>query len=97
VTARVGRNTGNWKRISAAFKRDCTRTKRPCWLCCQPIDYALPFDDPFAFSIDHFYPVSKHPELAEVPANLRASHLDCNKRRGNRDPRPSLGATSRRW
>lgn len=95
--ATPGRDTGNWKRMARAFKATSARKKSLCWLCSQPIDYDLAWGDPFCFSIDHFHPVSTHPELAEVWSNLRASHYDCNNRRGNRAPQPSIGTNSRRW
>jgi 5-methylcytosine-specific restriction endonuclease McrA len=69
----------------------------PCWLCNQPIDYNLSAKDPMSFSIDHIKPQSTHPELAEEPSNCRAAHRLCNVSRGNRDPKPAIGITSRNW
>jgi hypothetical protein len=84
----------------AEFRAECAAGDVPCWLCGQAIAYAEPdgtTDD--SFSNDHFFPVST-PFGAKVqndPAGWRASHTGCNRRRGNRDPDPALGATSRRW
>lgn len=75
--------------------RAAQRAKRlPCWLCGQAIDYAAPPDDPDSFSYDHIRPWSTHPDLRYDPANGASAHLRCNKARGNRDPRPSLGLRS---
>jgi 5-methylcytosine-specific restriction endonuclease McrA len=69
----------------------------PCWLCGQPIDYTLPSDHDWAFSVDHIKPWSTHPELREDPGNLAAAHSLCNKRRGNKPPPLGLGLLSRNW
>lgn len=61
------------------------------------IDYTLRSPDPGSFSVDHAAPRSVAPHLAEDPANLRAAHRRCNTSRGTRDPKPSLGTTSRNW
>jgi 5-methylcytosine-specific restriction endonuclease McrA len=97
VSAQRGRNTSNYKRLQKAFHRQCMAENARCWLCWQPIDYMLPSDEPFAFSVDHMHPVSTHPELAEDIRNFRPSHLDCNVRRGNRPPSLDLGSPSRAW
>lgn len=63
-----------------------------CWLCLQPIDYnAKPGTAPDSHELDHYYPVSLHPELQDDPANFRHAHAECNRRRGNRAPRMQLG------
>lgn len=92
-----GRTTANYRRMKAAYRTQCARERQRCWLCDQQIDYSLPSDDPYAFSVDHCHPVSTHPHLAEVYSNFRPSHLDCNVRRGNRPPSLGLGSTSRDW
>ena len=92
-----GRTTSNYRRMARAFRTQCHRENARCWLCDQPIDYTLPPNEPFGFSVDHMEPVSKRPDLAEVYSNFRASHLDCNVRRGNRPPSLDLGTTSRDW
>jgi 5-methylcytosine-specific restriction endonuclease McrA len=69
----------------------------PCALCGQPIDYDLPRDDAEAFTIDHRIPRSQRPDLAWDPSNLQPAHAKCNKRRGNRDNRPEIGAGTVSW
>lgn len=89
----AGRRGRRWRTLVANL-----RAKHdPCWLCGQAIDYDLPTDDPRSFEADHIRPLSTHPHLAEDPNNLAASHRKCNRSRGNRDPSPGLGATSREW
>jgi 5-methylcytosine-specific restriction endonuclease McrA len=69
-----------------------------CWLDNQPIDYTIidPHHDG-VWEPDHYWPVSTHPQFAEDPANLRASHRECNRNRGNEQHMPSLGTLSRDW
>lgn len=74
------------KRNSATYqrnRRDLRARREPCWLCGQRIDYRAPARHPDSFEPDHVYPVSTHPHLAEDPGNLRASHMRCNRARGN--------------
>lgn len=95
--AHAGRNTRRYKKQRALFRDMCEAGDVPCWLCNQPIDYSLPFDDSDAFSLDHRFPVSTHPQHAEDPANFEASHSRCNKSRGNRAQPMHLGQPSRNW
>ena len=69
-----------------------------CWLCNQPIDMTIadPFDDG-VFEVDHVYPVSTHPELADDPDNLRDSHRACNSERSNTMEAVNIGWTSMDW
>lgn len=89
-----------FNKLRTAFREQCARDNRPCWICGQPIDYDAPFDD-YAnddrFQYDHYHPTSTHPELQEDPANGRASHAGCNRERGNKPPRPGLGIPSHTW
>ena len=90
-----------FKSLRAKFKTDCTADDLPCWLCTQAIDYEAPFDD-YAnddrFELDHYYPVSTHPELEEDPANFRPAHSGCNNARSNRTVTSTLAGTlSRDW
>jgi 5-methylcytosine-specific restriction endonuclease McrA len=97
VTAVAGevnaRRTKRQKRQAAELRA----RHDPCWLCGQPIDYTLPADHDWAFSVDHIKPWSTHPELREDPGNLAAAHSLCNKRRGNKPPPLGLGLLSRNW
>jgi 5-methylcytosine-specific restriction endonuclease McrA len=79
------------------LRADASAQRRPCWLCGQPIDYTLRKPDPNAFTLDHVKPVSTHPHLEHDPTNHAPAHASCNYRRQDKDPKPTLGATSRRW
>lgn len=96
---KVNRGTRNMRKLRAAFHAECRDANEPCWICGQPIDYTAPATHPDAFELDHFYPVSTHPELAEDPANFRASNGSCNRSRGDTQPDDLLviGETSRAW
>jgi len=85
-----------YKQLRQDFRARCKTKRAPCWLCQQAIDYGLSYEDPDSWSLDHRLPRSTHPELTEVPSNFEASHLSCNKNRGNREPM-NLGSTTRAW
>lgn len=57
----------------AIYLRDHQR----CWICKRYVRWT-------DFSLDHVVPISKGG--AHVASNLKTSHLDCNRRRGNRGP-----------
>lgn len=87
-----------WRAIAARFRRECEEIGAPCWMCGQDIQYDQdPTAHPDAFHVDHFYPVSTHPDLALDPGNLRASHRSCNMARGDGPPPLGLGFNSRKW
>jgi 5-methylcytosine-specific restriction endonuclease McrA len=87
------RHTARFKRLA----RELRARGDACWLCGDPIDYTLPADHDWAFSVDHIKPWSLAPELREDPANLAAAHSLCNKRRGNGPAPLGLGLRSRAW
>lgn len=68
--------------------------RRPCFICQQPIDYSLPWDDPQAFTVEHIKPRSTHPHLVTDPGNCVSSHARCNKGRQNNPYKPGLGVLS---
>lgn len=87
-----------------AFRLEGERDQAPCWICRMPIDYSIPRIDPFtgrlnheAWELDHLFPQSTHPELAEDPGNFRHSHSMCNNRRSNAAPSLSIKRPSRQW
>lgn len=85
----------------AAFRAQCKADNAPCWLCGQRhIDYEAKHDDydnGDRFELDHFYPVSTHPELQHDTANFRPSAHTCNNDRSNDDARAGLGILSQEW
>ncbi|WP_242864544.1 HNH endonuclease [Microbacterium testaceum] len=55
-----------------------------CHICKARIDYdAAPGTTPESHNLDHYYPVSTHPELQEDWDNFRHAHTLCNQTRGN--------------
>ena len=93
------RGTRNFLRLSENLRQ----AGGPCWLCGQGIDYTLRrhnddgSENLDSFSVDHVVPWSKDETLREDPGNLRAAHLNCNRKRGNRDAPAGLGLLSRDW
>lgn len=94
-----GQTSRRWReKIRPQFREQCETENAPCWLCSMPIDYTITDkDDDEVWEPDHLYPRSTHPEHAEDPANLRASHRRCNNKRGNRKPQQGLGTLTRQW
>jgi 5-methylcytosine-specific restriction endonuclease McrA len=62
------RSTTTRDRDRAAIRR----TKPPCAICEQPIDYTLHYLDPMAYVVDHIIPLAKGGEDA-LP-NKQAAH-----------------------
>lgn len=94
--ARVGGR--EYQALRSIFRAACAEADEPCWMDGQPIAYDEPdgsTDD--AFELDHYYPVSTHPQLEMDSANFRASHMSCNRRRGNGPPLPQITNPSRNW
>lgn len=50
-----------------------------------------------AFELDHAYPRSTHPELAEDPSNFRPSHRACNIKRSDGKGDSPMGSVSSRF
>lgn len=95
---KAGRTTATWRRLRLqCFNRD-KKAGAVCWLCGQSIDYkAKPSSTDESWEPDHRFPVSTHPELAEVPENVLPSHRKCNRARRNKAGISNLGANSREW
>lgn len=75
-----------------------TRHLANCWLCKQRIAYDVePNTTPDSHNLDHYHPVSTHPELQHDTSNWRHSHMLCNQNRGNRAPSSGLGDEIEPW
>lgn len=79
-------------------------TESTCYRCGQPIDWSIPHADPYtgavnrdSGSLEHKQSLAQHPELAEDPGNVAASHWDCNHSAGMDGGALPLGARSRQW
>ncbi|QLQ11166.1 MAG: HNH endonuclease [Nocardioidaceae bacterium] len=97
MSANHGRSTRRFKEQRRKFKQRCREHGAVCYHCEQPIDYDAGPDDPNSFNVDHQFPLSTHPHLAEDPANFLPSCAGCNKARGAGPIRRTLGETSRDW
>lgn len=53
-----------------------------CGICHEPIDPELAWPDPMSASPDHIIPLAK--QGAHTRANVQASHLVCNQRKGDK-------------
>nr|DAJ39236.1 MAG TPA: restriction endonuclease [Caudoviricetes sp.] len=104
MPATPGQGTRRYMKLRAIFLDECKEANAPCWLCGQPIDYRIPHNDPVtgavnreAFELDHAYPRSTHPELAEDPSNFRPSHRACNLKRSDGKGDLPMGSVSSRF
>lgn len=91
--------SGKWKKVRAmAWDRD-RRTHEPCHICRQAIDYSVePSSTPTSWEPDHIIPVSKRPDLELDLSNIRASHRQCNRNRGDgTNGENAIGMQSRVW
>ncbi|ASN71994.1 hypothetical protein 7S2_1 [uncultured Caudovirales phage] len=53
------------------------RTKPPCGICGQDIDYGLPYLDPMSYVVDHTIPLARGG--TDDVNNKQAAHRDCNQ------------------
>lgn len=90
----TGRSTTQRDRDRAAIRR----TKPPCHICEQPIDYTLHYLDPMAYVVDHIVPLARGG--ADELANKAAAHRSCNRAKSDKmpgDDAPRTFVTSRMW
>ena len=91
-------NTSKWQRIRRiAWDRD-RHNRAPCHICGGRIDYSIPASSaPLAWEPDHVIPYAKAPELELDLNNIRASHRECNRKRGAGYNDNDIGMRSRIW
>jgi 5-methylcytosine-specific restriction endonuclease McrA len=90
----TGRNTATRDRD----RRTIARTKPPCGICEQPIDYTLKSPDPASFEVDHI--IALHNGGLDVLENKQASHRKCNRDKWHRlaeQAGPRTYVTHRNW
>ncbi len=63
-------------------RRAIARTKPPCGICSEPIDYALRSPDPMSFEVDHILALDNGG--TDTLDNKQASHRKCNREKWNR-------------
>jgi 5-methylcytosine-specific restriction endonuclease McrA len=86
-------------------RKAIARTKPPCGICEQDIDYALASPDPMSFEVDHIIPLdsARTPEeraALDVLANKQAAHRVCNRLKWKSTPDelgPRRFVTERVW
>lgn len=54
----------------------------PCWICRQPINYALKWPNPWSFTADHYIEIDAGGDPYDA-GNLKPAHSRCNIIRGN--------------
>ena len=105
----AGRNTAQRDRDRRAIMRghpdcgspyhDCRQKHPDCGICGQPIDYTLPYLDPWEYVVDHVVPV-----IAGGPdalPNKQAAHRCCNRDKSDKvaadQPTGTTYVTARSW
>lgn len=96
----AGRSTATRDRDRAAIRR----TKPPCGICEQAIDYTLKWPHLWCFVVDHIIPLGKNPtpeRIAEldVLSNKQAAHHKCNRDKWDKveADAPRTFITARSW
>lgn len=79
-------------------RRAIARTKPPCGICGNEIDYTLRYPDPMCYVVDHIVPVNKGgPDELD---NKQAAHNTCNRLKWDTvegQPEPLTFVTARSW
>lgn len=100
------RDSSAYKKQRALFREQCAKMPHPlgirgkgapCHICNNPIDYSLKHPHPESWSLDHALTVKERMDLIMDWGNWRASHLDCNQRRGTEEPAIDIGVPSEDW
>lgn len=91
------RRSTRWEYVrKLAWNRD-RKDRAVCHICGERIDYSIPASSaPLAYEPDHIVPVSIAPELELDLTNIKASHMRCNRQRGN-GTNNDIGKRSRIW
>ena len=91
------KNTSRWQKVRRmACDRD-RRARAVCHICGERIDYSRPASSaPLSWEPDHIVPYVKAPELELDLNNIAASHMRCNRQRGD-GKASDVGRRSRIW
>ena len=80
-----------------AWNRD-RKARAVCHICGEKIDYSIPASSaPLSWEPDHIKPFKTAPELELDLNNIAASHMRCNRQRGNGSHQLDIGMRSRVW
>ena len=74
----MARNTATRDRHRAYI----ARTKPPCAICGDEIDYELPYLDPKEFVVDHILPLAKGG--SDELGNKQPAHRSCNRAKSDK-------------
>lgn len=90
--------SNKWRYIRRlAWDRD-RKARAKCHICGGFINYSIPASSaPHAWEPDHIIAVSKDPTLELDLSNIAASHMRCNRMRGNGIAASDIGMRSRIW
>lgn len=94
----MSERSNRWPYIrKLAYERD-RKARAVCHICGDRIDYSLkPSTAPLSWEPDHLQPFSRAPELELDLNNIAASHMRCNRQRGNGTNDGAIGRRSRIW
>ena len=79
-------------------RRAIARTKPPCGICGDAIDYGLPYLDPMSYVVDHIIPINRGG--VDDLTNKQAAHRSCNRAKSDKiaeDDLPRAFVTDRTW
>ena len=91
-------STGRSTTVRDRDRRAIARTKPPCGICEQPIDYTLKSPDPMSFEVDHVIALVNGG--TDTLDNKQASHRHCNREKWDRLAEtlgPRTFVTARTW
>lgn len=90
--------SGRWPQVrKMAWDRD-RKARAVCHICGERIDYSIPPSSaPLSWEPDHIVPYGRAPELELDLNNIAASHMRCNRQRGNGYHDGDIGKRSRIW
>lgn len=96
----AGRSTTVRDRDRATIRR----TKPPCGICGDEIDYTLKWPNLWCFVVDHVIPFGPNPTPERIAAldvlsNKQAAHHKCNRDKSDKveQPEPIKFVTTRTW
>lgn len=79
-------------------RKAIARTKPPCGICGEPIDYTLPYLDPGSYVVDHVIPINRGG--TDTLDNKQAAHRSCNRTKSDQladEYGPRTFITARTW
>lgn len=72
--------------LARRHRAHIAKGKPNCHICGKPIDYSLPYLDPWSFVVDHVKPFATSKD--DTLANKKAAHRECNSKKRAREFAP---------